>query len=227
MRQRDSAKTSARSVTIVCLSDTHELHREVDVPYGDVLIHAGDFTMMSRSQSAISDFNAWLGELPHPLKIVVPGNHDYFIEGAGSKPHQITNATVLVNESIEVMGLRIWGSPTTIHQGGAFAMSLAADRKALYESIPKNVDVLITHGPPLGILDAAPGTSTHVGCQELLEAVTQRSPKLHVFGHVHGAYGMVDTEKTLFVNAALLGRGGDIVNRPIVLQIRTTKNGRQ
>jgi hypothetical protein len=50
--------------TIVCISDTHELHRELDVPNGDILIHAGDFTMFSESVAAILDFNEWLGELP-------------------------------------------------------------------------------------------------------------------------------------------------------------------
>jgi hypothetical protein len=61
-----------KHVTIVCISDTHELHRELDVPNGDILIHAGDFTMFSKSGSAILDFNEWLGDLPHRWKILVP-----------------------------------------------------------------------------------------------------------------------------------------------------------
>jgi hypothetical protein len=44
----------------VCMSDTHELHRELDVPHGDILIHAGDFTTFSKSATAILDFNEWL-----------------------------------------------------------------------------------------------------------------------------------------------------------------------
>ena len=67
---------------LVLLSDTHELHREVDVPAGDILIHAGDFTMFSRSLEAIEDFNEWLGELPHRYKIVCPGNHEFFLEAS-------------------------------------------------------------------------------------------------------------------------------------------------
>ena len=60
------------------MADTHEPHREVEVPPGDLLIHAGDFTMLSRSERVIRDFNAWLGELPDPYKVVVPGNHEIF-----------------------------------------------------------------------------------------------------------------------------------------------------
>ena len=71
---------SPNDIRLVLLSDTHELHRKINVPDGDILIHAGDFTMLSKSLRAISDFNAWLGELPHRYKILVPGNHEYFLE---------------------------------------------------------------------------------------------------------------------------------------------------
>jgi Icc-related predicted phosphoesterase len=219
MKRARSSNTGSRGLTIVCIADTHQLHRELDLPYGDILIHAGDFTMMSRSASAISDFDAWLGELPHPIKLVVPGNHDYFLEGVSAMGPCITNAIVLINQGIEVMGLRVWGSPTTPLYGGAFGMSLDMDRRKLYAAIPPDVDVLISHGPPHGILDVPPGTSSHGGCAELLEAVTQRRPKLHVFGHVHGAYGMLTGGDTLFVNAALLGLDGSLTNSPVVLRM--------
>jgi Icc-related predicted phosphoesterase len=176
--------------------------------------------MMSRSASAIAHFDSWLGELPHPFKVVVPGNHDYYLEDARLASQRITNASVLINEGIEIKGLRIWGSPTTSLYGGAFGMSLTADRRKLYASIPADVDVLVTHGPPYGILDVPLGASIHTGCQELLEAVRQKEPRLHVFGHVHGTYGMTSSDNTLFVNAALLGLDGSIAHPPVVLQIK-------
>jgi hypothetical protein len=93
--------------TIVCISDTHELHRELDVPNGDILIHAGDFTLFSKSVAAILDFNEWLGELPHRFKLVTPGNHEFFLESDPSKRNLISNAIVLINEEVEIMGLKI------------------------------------------------------------------------------------------------------------------------
>ena len=75
------------------------------MPDGDVLIHAGDFTMFSKSMSAIGDFNTWLGELPHRHKIVVPGNHEFFLEADPSERFLLDNATVLINEGIEIDGL--------------------------------------------------------------------------------------------------------------------------
>src|ERR1700676_5392257 len=96
-------------VTVVCISDTHELHRELDVPDGDILIHAGDFTMFSKSASAILDFNDWLGELPHRWKICVPGNHEFFLESDPSRRKLISNPTLLANESVEAVGSNLWG----------------------------------------------------------------------------------------------------------------------
>lgn len=203
---------------IVCVSDTHELHREVDVPDGDLLIHAGDFTMFSKSAAAIRDFNDWMGELPHARKLLIPGNHEFFLEADPNRRKLIPNATILVNESVEILGLKIWGSPMTPLYGGAFGLSSELNRLKLYSQIPSDTDILVTHGPPFGILDRSPGTSEHQGCRALFDRVRKLRPKLHVFGHVHGAHGRF-TEETLFVNAALLGIEGDIHEAPIVIRI--------
>jgi hypothetical protein len=109
------SRTSSQRTTLrlVLLSDTHQLHREVDVPDGDIVIHAGDFTLFSESMQAVVDFNDWLGELPHRYKIVVPGNHEFFLEADLSSRFMLDNAIVLINEGIEIEAMRIWGSPVT------------------------------------------------------------------------------------------------------------------
>jgi Icc-related predicted phosphoesterase len=218
-KSRRSETDQTAFLTVVTISDTHELHREIDVPHGDLLIHAGDFTMFSKSAAAILDFNEWLGELPHRIKLVVPGNHEFFLESDPSRRNLISNATLLINEGIEVMGLKVWGSPTTQLYGGAFGLSSPIDRTELYAKIPDDVDILITHGPPYGILDHSPGTASHAGCPQLLDAVQRLKPKLHIFGHAHGAHGVVSSEDTLFVNAALLGVDGDLNQQAVVLRI--------
>jgi Icc-related predicted phosphoesterase len=119
----------------------------------------------------------------------------------------------------QIEGLRIWGSPVTPMYGGAFGVSSAVDRKKLYAQIPWDIDVLISHGPPFGILDTAPISGSHEGCRELLDAVTRLRPKLHVFGHIHTAYGTYQTEHTIFINAARLGLHDAADKPPFVLQI--------
>ena len=205
-------------LTIVVISDTHELHRQVDVPRGDLLIHAGDLTMNSMSTEKLLDFGAWLGELPHAFRVVVPGNHDFVLEDP-SRRQLISNATLLVNQGIEAFGLKIWGSPVTPLSGEAFGVASEQDRAQLYSQIPDDTDVLVTHSAPFNILDKAADSDYHAGCHQLLDAVRRVKPMLHLFGHVHGAYGTFSTPETLFVNAALPGRDFGMNNPPHVLRL--------
>lgn len=151
-----------------------------------------------------------------------PRQSRVFLESDPSRRSLLSNATVLINEGIEIQGLRIWGSPVTPLYGGAFGLSSAEDRRRLYAQIPEDTDILVTHGPPYGILDSTSDSGVHSGCRELLDVVVRLKPRLHVFGHVHGAYGIFQTDDTVFVNAALLGRHGDIDKAPIVLRISRT-----
>ena len=206
-----------RPVRIVCISDTHELHRELSLPDGDLLIHAGDFTFFNHA-SKIHDFNDWLGELPHRHKVVIPGNHDRIFRDDHGFREMITNAVLLINEGVTVCGLKIWGSPVTCDDD-AYGYTKRDERARLYASIPADTDIVVTHGPPYGILDREPGSIHRQGCTELRLAVMRLQPRLHVFGHVHSGYGVMPTPQTLFVNAALLGWAGDLENRPIVMDI--------
>jgi hypothetical protein len=84
--------------------------------------------------------------------VVVPGNHDFAVEDSGRR-NLISNATLLVNEGVEVLRLRIRGSPMTPLYGGAFGRSSEQDRVKIYSRIPTGTDILTTHGPPHEILE--------------------------------------------------------------------------
>lgn len=203
------------------MSDTHELHRDIHhVPDGDILIHSGDFTMFSKSLSAILDFNAWFGERPHPYKIVVPGNHEFFLEADPSRRSLLSNATVLINEGVDIEGLKIWGTPTTPMDGGAFGRSAQRDRVKIYSQIPTDTAIVVSHGPPFGVLDQPAASEIHSGDRELFDAVMRVKPRLHCFGHIHPAYGVFQSAYTTFVNAALLGPHGSLDKSPWVFDIR-------
>jgi Icc-related predicted phosphoesterase len=210
----------AKSVRIVCLSDTHEFHRELDIPDGDILIHAGDFSFFSRRPAMFADFNAWLGELPHRVKIVVPGNHEFLLEGDDQAAHRLSNATLLINRGVQACGLRIWGSPVTALSGGAFGLSSIQDRRRIYQKIPAGTDILITHGPPHGILDCEDPGSPHSGCPVLWERVMEVKPHLHVFGHIHGGYGTVKIGPTTFANVAMWAGDDAAERRPFTITLQ-------
>lgn len=102
-------------------------------------------------------------------------------------------------------GLGFWGSPYTpefLHWAFMYPRGKAADEH--WDRIPNGLDVLITHGPPFGILDQTTPDGNHLGCERLLVAVQEKRPKLHVFGHIHGGAGTRNIGATQFVNAAYL-----------------------
>lgn len=217
---------STHSVRLVVLSDTHELHREIDpVPNGDLLLCAGDFSFFGQSRSAIRDFDMWLGELPHAHKVIVLGNHEAAIaRDAESARSLIRNGMVLWNEGTEAMGIRIWGTAPA-HNSAILSRRRSLGVGKQYAAIPEGLDILLTHEPPLGILDTVPPLGEHAGSRELSDAVRRTHPRLHVFGHIHAGYGWFQSSLTTFVNASLMGAEGDLENRPVVLQIAPHEDG--
>lgn len=200
---------------VVCISDTHERHRKVEVPDGDVLIHAGDFTMIGE-RKWIEDFNDWLGSLPHKHKIVIAGNHDF---GMAEHAALLTNCTYLQDSGVEIEGIKFYGSPFTPTFGRwAFMLDRGKTILEKWLQIPEDTDVLITHTPPYGILDRPMKTYNPCGCEDLAVVVKAIEPKLHVFGHIHGGYGE-HIEGTHYVNASVSNEAYQPVNAPIVTEI--------
>lgn len=215
------------SIRIVCISDTHGQHAKLSVPAGDILIHAGDFAAFGDTPIEIIDFNQWLGTLPHRHKVVIAGNHDWMFERhPGAARELLTNAIYLENSGTELAGLKIWGSPVQPEfNNWAFNVARGAAIRRYWKMIPASTDVLITHGPPSGILDTAHPTTAHLGCEELAEAVQQIRPRLHVFGHIHSGQGQLTSDETLYVNASVVNEAYQLVHAPQVveIQIPTTK----
>lgn len=208
---------------IVCISDTHLFHRwmdgfKFDIPDGDVLVHAGD-ALARGSFGELPIFRQWFLSLPHKHKIFVPGNHDICFQDRLSAAI-LGFPCVLLDSGTTIEGVKFWGSPWQ-PEFCNWAFNLPRGGPELQEKwalIPDDTDVLITHGPPYGILDRVHG-GEHVGCEHLLEAVARVQPKVHVFGHIHSDPGMFKAEKTVFVNAATCNEKYYPVNPPIVVEV--------
>jgi len=209
------------SIRIVCISDTHGQHAKLSVPDGDILIHAGDFSAFGDTPIEVIDFNRWLGTLPHRYKVVIAGNHDWMFERhPGTARELLTNAIYLENSGTELAGLKIWGSPVQPEfNNWAFNVARGAAIRRYWQMISTGTDVLITHGPPHGVLDTAHPTTAHLGCEELAEAVQQIRPMLHVFGHIHGGQGQLNSDGTLYVNASVVNEAYQLVHAPQVVEI--------
>lgn len=188
---------------IICMSDTHTKHTQIIVPPGDILIHAGDFSNRGELDELIS-FDAWLSTLPHRHKIIIAGNHDFCFENQNALARSLVkNAIYLQDEAITLAGITFYGSPwQPWFYDFAFNRKRGKELQEVWEKIPSFTDVLITHGPPFGILDQV-SKDEHVGCANLRIKVDEIKPKLHVFGHIHESYGMKQISSTCFVNASI------------------------
>jgi Icc-related predicted phosphoesterase len=217
---RTSSATGIMHMRVVIISDTHNQLDRLDVPDGDVLIHCGDFTMGGTPQE-IEKFNEHLQQLPHRHKIVVAGNHEFLFESHPDLARSLlTAATYLQDTSIEIDGIVFYGSPWQPEfHNWAFNVPADSDRmRRIWERIPDNTDVLITHGPPFGILDNTMD-NRNVGCRLLRNRVLKITPKLHCFGHIHSAYGTQDLDGITFINAANLNEQYRPANAPIEIEL--------
>lgn len=187
-----SVSAGTRQLRVVCLSDTHGLHAGLspeNIPAGDILLHCGDFTKRGTLKEVVA-FNQFMQRLPHRIKLLVGGNHDLGVFSEFQASHAaelVTEMRYLDNDLIEMEGLRIYGC--------------SWDKQGA-RKVPEDVDILITHEPPQGILDG-----DGKGCQYLRRDVESQRPRLHVFGHIHEASGVFANSCTTFVNAALANDG--------------------
>jgi len=199
----------------IAIADTHGFHRSLEIPAGDILVHAGDLTRHGTLDD-VQEFNDFLGSLPHPHKIVIAGNHDICFEIYRKACEELlTNCVYLQDQEVIIDGIKFYGSPwQPWFYDWAFNLERGPEIRAKWDLIPENTDVLITHGPPYGLGDlTARGDST--GCQDLLEVIDQIKPKLHIFGHIHEGYGMTSNRDTTFINASSTDQMYRLINPPI------------
>lgn len=185
------------------ISDTHLCHNQFKTGSGDVFIHSGDAELWTERQT--ESFGKWLASLDYAHKIFVPGNHDDILqeEPESRKILDDMGIHVLINQSVELEGLKFYGSPyTSIYNDWAF-MGDAKFMKENWLDIPTNTDVLITHGPPKYILDVSSSYRGNQGCDFLAQMVVQRKPILHCFGHIHEGAGYRKFQDIMFVNSAV------------------------
>lgn len=163
-----------RGKKIFAFSDTHGAHRQLAVPEDtDILICAGDAVEDDLQGGEYDDFLDWFSNQPGKYKIFVPGNHElsFDIDVADSirslfEKHRI----IIMEDEVDEFD-------------GVVIGSISGNSRIADEDIPTDLDILVTHYPPLGILDDG------LGSTEILNFVLKAKPKYHLFGHVHTLTG--------------------------------------
>jgi Icc-related predicted phosphoesterase len=215
---------------LVVTSDCHGQLSQARIPHGDVLILAGDI-LANRSGdpdidaaiqlNAIRDLDAYCGTLGFKHVLMIAGNHDWVFERYKGAHNVLKHIFYLEDSGTEINGVKFWGSP---HQPWFYDWAFNHPRNGpalahYWSLIPDDTDVLITHGPPYGILDLPFGKGEPAGCELLRKRVLDVNPRVHIFGHIHGSYGTQQIGETLFVNACLCNERYDPVNPPHVIDL--------
>jgi len=207
------------SMRLVCISDTHMRHEALDLPDGDVLIHAGDLCGHGTVAEVVR-FDAWLARQPHPHKVVVAGNHDWCFERSPTEARAaLRHGLYLEDAGATIEGVRFWGSPWQPEfMSWAFNLPRGAPLAEKWARIPADTDVVITHGPPFGYGDTC-FDGRRVGCEELLRALERIRPAVHVAGHIHEGYGVRRLGPTTVVNASSCDLRYRPLQPPIVVDL--------
>ncbi|KLO10407.1 Metallo-dependent phosphatase [Schizopora paradoxa] len=232
----------------VCISDTHSTITAV--PPGDVLLHGGDLSSWGTYKQLRKTLD-WLMTLPHELKVIIAGNHDHCLDlelksqswFGGLDPEDVDQALSFVrSDDVKASGLvyldhestaitssngvqwTVYGSPAApVYVEGAFQYFDRKEAKEEWARIPDNVEILMTHTPPHGILDLSK-RGKQAGCRELMSKLQSlENCRLHVFGHIHEGFGAEIREmkkgenkwETVFVNAAVA-----MGNLPIIIDMK-------
>jgi Icc-related predicted phosphoesterase len=217
---------------IVTISDSHNFHRvqllqtwldDIENKENSMIIHAGDVSGRGSVQE-VTDFLEWYDSLPFKYKILIAGNHDFLFE---SNPSLIINllgnfssVIYLEDTSVTIEGFKIHGSPVQPwFHNWAFNRQRGDDIIKHWEKIPKDTDILITHGPAYLKGDKVSRGGEHVGCEDLLRYIEEIKPMLHVSGHIHEGYGHYYNQHTEFVNASILNEDYQLVNPPMIFTL--------
>lgn len=200
------------------ISDTHNDFSH-SVGSGHILFHYGDATIRG-SIKEIFKFSKWVKSQLNNFEhiVIIPGNHDLMFEKNEAKVRQIfadrladipgasDRVHILINQSVELYGYKIYGSPYSIRYHDWAFMKSGEPLWVEWDKIPKDVEILMTHTPPFGILDFAGPARGNLGCPNLMYRIEQNNfPNLilHGFGHIHEANGFKDRGGVAFINPSV------------------------
>jgi len=211
---------------IAIFSDSHGYLPKI--PKCDLVICAGDSIPCTQAFHDLnlqrmwfeSEFNSWAKDLTAPV-IFIAGNHDRCYDFS-SRPY-VPRAVYLQDNFIKAGNLKIWGSPYSLPFGKGWAFNRTEEQLTkIYEKIPADVDVIVSHGPPYGFGDKAyrdKDSFEHTGSRELLKTIDRVKPKLLTTGHIHEAAGLYQYGDTTIINFSLRNERYQLVREPIVVEI--------
>lgn len=229
-------------IRVTQFSDSHGKHDLIqskysgknDLPGGNLLLVAGDISNVGRT-GEIYQFLEWFDEINnYDEKIFIAGNHDFGFEKFRPEidndiAEKFPSVKYLMDNSVIVNvdghDVKIYGSPWQPEfYNWAFNLPRGKALEEKWELIPEDTDILITHGPPYGILDKVFGKDENLGCGDLRRRVEIVKPKIHLFGHIHSGNGYLNTVNTHFFNVSALNEKYFYTYKPVTFDWDFEKN---
>tara|TARA_R110000868_G_scaffold14414_2_gene67001 strand:- start:18021 stop:18698 length:678 start_codon:yes stop_codon:yes gene_type:complete len=206
------------------ISDTHTYHNLLEIPNDiDVVIHSGDCSNPRdayQNKVEVENFIEWYSKINIPIKIFIPGNHDTSIEKGLANKNDFTCKDIIFlnNSDVIYKDIKFWGTPYTPSFGVGWAYNKQRHKMHdLWQSVPEDVNVLISHGPPKGILDLSYNQANELefcGCNAMKKHVQNKQYDAVLFGHIHNCQDIVNAGimqlsglKTVFSNGSVVTDG--------------------
>ena len=232
---------------VLAVSDLHGNLKDLNFEGIDVVVIAGDFAeLKGGGKWHLHDQKKWIQKKFIPLCekfpevdfCVIPGNHDMCLDpkkialchGVDLRISWPANVHLLIDQEIEVKGLKIYGTPQIpiISRRWAFECEHEELVKK-FSKIPENLDILITHSPP-HIPDSSIDRSNQFGgyeafgSGELAQAIFEKSPRYVFCGHIHtGTHDEVMFESSKLYNVSRVDEYYEIAYEPKVLEIEVNE----
>ena len=203
------------------ISDTHTFEHLLQIPSNiDIVIHSGDESNsfeVYKNEIECKQFINLFSKLPIKNKVMIGGNHSAYIAKHTREFRQLckeNNIIYLENESVKVEGLNIWGSPFSPTFGNWYFMKGRDKMHKLWENIPNDTDIIVTHTPPKGCLDLSYDRNHNLemcGCVSLLKHTFRVKPKLVLYGHIHNSENVLNAGQMKLANLDTIFSNGSVV----------------
>jgi len=208
------------TLRFVIVSDTHERHRALSLPQGDIFLHSGDICMSSslwtqrRGRRILKDFNDWLQTVPCKEKVIIGGNHDTALKEAADTGDvaKLLSAAVWLQDSsvtLPLSGVKIYGHAYSHgHSHNDAWQSVRGKAPSITKSACAGADVVLTHL-----------------CDETVrsEVLSHAQPRLWASGHEHKSHGVSQQDGIIYVNAAIQDARYDPSQAPVVVDLPTKR----
>lgn len=210
------------------VSDTHnQMYRLIGkIPNdNDILLHCGDWTNLGTEHEFQKELDIF-ATLPGRFKCATVGNHDGFVEKyplLAKDMFKAAGVELLIDSVCEFEGVTMYGTPWSNLYGVGYAFQIHDSEQAerIFSGIPSNLDILLSHSPPMGILDEVVdmGIIRNIGSRELNEIILKVKPQISAFGHCHLRMGEKFFNGIHYVNSALCDDRNNLIKDPIIVEL--------